>query len=217
MRGVDLPSRQSHVESHARMLANAMASANERVVISSVVTTSAAGEATVPGSPHSAKRRSKLLERIFRHPPSRSPLYSHSLRTVALHPPRLMTDATGSTPAAFADTDVVQLSFSSMFEYNWCPARYYFRRIACVPTASVPALTYGSGKGLAAPLCVMCSPTRWNPTSQHFMKLWKLVVAQAWPLVSLAGNPQKLNCWRPPGMRWHSVGHLTLTTRLLPA
>ena len=155
--------REQHESASRRLLATAMSRARHAVVFSSVVSRPGRAVDAVldddgsgvasSGSGRNVKR-SRWLEGIFRgvaidsgtvaaptHEPPRTPTVP------VLTPAALPVDSASHSAAAVAAAMVqrLELSFSSLFDYQWCPHRYYLRKVVKLPSFPSPAMSYGKG------------------------------------------------------------------------
>lgn len=125
-------------------------------------------------APRRGPRRSRWLEALF------PPLGPSALLHQGLSEPRwgggfqrdrgqglesmaLVGDVREPGASAFKSAPL-ELSFSSMFDYQWCPHRYYLRKVLGLPVFPTPAMVYGTGmvSMLVVSTCVVCVPSQDN-------------------------------------------------------
>ena len=113
-------------------------------------------------------KRSRWLEGIFRGvaidsgtvapllEPPRTPTVP------VLTPVALQVDSASHSAAAVAAAMVqrLELSFSSLFDYQWCPHRYYLRKVVKLPSFPSPAMSYGKGSSGVIGRCHSCRSYR---------------------------------------------------------
>ena len=155
--------RQEHEATQRRMLASAISRARQRVVMTSVFSVGtaagakkAAADVADGGEPDVASKtravkRSRFIEVAFGCPPesiTSSGTYVPPKRSSSPQIPRDERSAALPTPHQYEPGEFVTLSFSSLFDYQWCPQRYYLRKVAGYPKLLTPGMMYGSGEWL---------------------------------------------------------------------
>jgi hypothetical protein len=160
--------RSQHEAQSRRLLATAMSRAKHCVLFTSVgpaQDSSRASHLPSPGHlPHTVSeelpaqsarsvKRSRWLDVLFPGPGTAPrPLGMPGVRSgagpsavLSSTPPRI---AAGSARKG-STAPLLELSFSSLFDYQWCPHRYYLRKVVGLPSFPSPAMSYGTGESCA--------------------------------------------------------------------
>ena len=129
--------------SQRRLLAAGMATAQRRIVTSCVERPPGAGRRRV--------RCSRYLDAVYA---DCSAVAGPGAAAVApsLSPPVDVTAALAPASSA-PGTDLLPLSYSSLFDFRSCPHRYYLRKVVGAPQSSNVAMVYGSALHSAAEAC----------------------------------------------------------------
>jgi hypothetical protein len=91
-------------------------------------------------------RRSRFLDDLFDASVSASLSRPPKPVAVASDTPDAPVVGAVSTPLALPYTGgLLELSFSSLADYQWCPHRFFLRKVVRIPLSPSPAMTYGSG------------------------------------------------------------------------